>query len=227
MFATLFLMFACCRYHSEEPVLQKLYVAHRVSIYPLKFAKLIEKCFLFCSPVLTLLWGKIQFFRNHVMSHQASEALPLHSPLCFCFLQAIKSSCNVCVQYNCPIWWLDVGINPLCFSKDHSAGGLIFRSRVLRLKTVSDIFTAVVGAAIPAVWHVFPRRFPCSSYPGFFPSYICLQTFLIATLCFNSSNHCTKILCRSLFFHYKVLTTSLDYPEMSTFYMHIFKIQCW
>lgn len=227
MFAVLFLMFACCRYPSEELVVQKLNEARGVADYPPKLAKLVERCFLFCSPMLTPLWGKICLFRNHAVSHEAFEALSLHSPLCFCLLQPIQISCKVCVQYSCPVSWLDIDINPLYFPKEHPVESLPFRSRVLRLKTLSDIFTDVIRAGVLAVWHGFPRRFPCSSYPGFFPSHTCLQTFPRAELFLTSPTYCTTILRPSLFFHYYVLTASLDYPETSTFCMHIFKIQCW
>ena len=45
-FITVFFLFACCYYHTEEMIVQKLYEVHRVADYPVKLAKHVEKCFL-------------------------------------------------------------------------------------------------------------------------------------------------------------------------------------
>lgn len=64
--------------------------------------------------------------------------------------------------------------------------------------TISDVFTNVNRAGVLAIWHGFPRRFPWSSYFGFFPS----NTFprLSQELEYSSSTtHCTTIFhCSSI-----------------------------
>lgn len=136
-------------------------------------------------------------------------------PFGFVFYNLLHRSHNVCMQCSHAICWLDVVMNPLCFSAEHPVESFILGSRVLSLKTISDVFTDFIRADILAVWHIF-LDFPVvgavlsiSHLPSDFPKNWTILGFL--NLLYYTV---LPLLC----IHYQLVL-----HKMSTFYIYILK----